>query len=155
MYQDYISENQSDEASVSVEFCMIGALDNESVTASYDEADFIEKHLDDVMKSEYTNSLEYNEYSIETPDEMLESRQEDIQLEKAKEYIKNGDIFQVVLSNPMRAKASGSLFDTYRALRATNPSPYMFYFSSSDMEVAGAKIMSMVFRWKLTLFLSE
>lgn len=88
-YQDYISENQSDEASVSVEFCMIGALDNESVTASYDEADFIEKHLDDVMKSEYTTSLEYNEYSVETPEEMLESRQEDIQLEKAKEYIRS------------------------------------------------------------------
>lgn len=88
-YQDYISENQSDEASVSVEFCMIGALDNELVTASYDEADFIEEHLDDVMKSEYTTSLEYNEYSIETPEEMLESRQEDIQLEKAKEYIRS------------------------------------------------------------------
>ena len=89
VYQDYISENQSDEASVSVEFCMIGALDNESVTASYDEADFIEKHLDDVMKSEYTTSLEYNEYSIETPEEMLESRQEDLELEKAKEYIRS------------------------------------------------------------------
>ena len=38
----------------------------------------------------------------------------------------------------MRAKASGSLFDTYRALRATNPSPYMFYFSSDDIELAGA-----------------
>ena len=88
-YQDYISANQVDEADVSVEFCMIGALDNESVTASYDEADFIEKHLDDVMKSEYTTSLEYNEYSIETPEEMLESRQEDIQLEKAKEYIRS------------------------------------------------------------------
>lgn len=87
-YQDYISANQADEVDVSVEFCMIGALDNESVTASYDEADFIEEHLDDVMKSEYTTSLEYNEYSIETPEEMLESRQEDIQLEKAKEYIR-------------------------------------------------------------------
>lgn len=88
-YQDYISENQPDEASVSVEFCMIGALDNESVTASYDEADFIEEHLDDVMKSEYTTSLEYNEYSVETPEEMLESRQEDLELEKAKEYIRS------------------------------------------------------------------
>lgn len=88
-YQDYISANQVDEVDVAVEFCMIGALDNESVTASYDEADFIEKHLDDVMKSKYTTSLEYNEYSIETPEEMLESRQEDIQLEKAKEYIRS------------------------------------------------------------------
>lgn len=88
-YQEYISANQVDEVDVSVEFCMIGALDNESVTASYDEADFIEKHLDDVMKSEYTTSLEYNEYSVETPEEMLESRQEDIQIEKAKEYIRS------------------------------------------------------------------
>ena len=88
-YQEYISANQVDEVDVAVEFCMIGALDNESVTASYDEADFIEKHLDDVMKSEYTTSLEYNEYSVETPEEMLESRQEDIQLEKAKEYIRS------------------------------------------------------------------
>ena len=43
-----------------------------------------------------------------------------------------------MLSNPMRAKAEGSLFDTYRALRASNPSPYMFYFSSDDIEIAGA-----------------
>lgn len=56
-------------------------------------------------------------------------------VEKAKHYIHEGDIFQVVLSNPMRAKAEGSLFDTYRALRATNPSPYMFYFSSDDIEL--------------------
>ena len=59
-------------------------------------------------------------------------------VEKAKHYIREGDIFQVVLSNPMRAKATGSLFDTYRVLRATNPSPYMFYFSSDDIEIAGA-----------------
>ena len=38
----------------------------------------------------------------------------------------------------MRAKATGSLFDTYRVLRASNPSPYMFYFSSDDIELAGA-----------------
>ena len=59
-------------------------------------------------------------------------------VETAKHYIHEGDIFQVVLSNPMRAKAEGSLFDTYRVLRATNPSPYMFYFSSDDIEIAGA-----------------
>ena len=59
-------------------------------------------------------------------------------VEKAKHYIREGDIFQVVLSNPMRARATGSLFDTYRVLRASNPSPYMFYFSSDDIELAGA-----------------
>lgn len=57
---------------------------------------------------------------------------------RAKEYIYEGDIFQVVLSNPITAAAKGSLFDTYRVLRTSNPSPYMFYFSSDDIEVAGA-----------------
>lgn len=42
-------------------------------------------------------------------------------VEKAQYYIREGDIFQVVLSNPMCAKATGSLFDTYRVLRASNP----------------------------------
>ena len=65
-------------------------------------------------------------------------------VEKAKEYIREGDIFQVVLSNPMRAKAQGSLFDTYRVLRASNPSPYMFYFSSDDIEIAGASPETLV-----------
>lgn len=65
-------------------------------------------------------------------------------VEKAKHYIREGDIFQVVLSNPLRAKAKGSLFDTYRVLRATNPSPYMFYFSSDDIEIAGASPETLV-----------
>lgn len=57
---------------------------------------------------------------------------------KGKEYIKEGDIFQVVLSNRLEADMEGSLLDTYRLLRTTNPSPYMFYFSSEDVEIAGA-----------------
>ncbi len=63
---------------------------------------------------------------------------------KGKNYIKEGDIFQVVLSNPLSAKAEGSLFDTYRLLRASNPSPYMFYFSSDDIEIAGASPETLV-----------
>ena len=59
-------------------------------------------------------------------------------VEKGKEYIREGDIFQVVLSNRLDAKATGSLFDTYRVLRTVNPSPYMFYFESDDMELAGS-----------------
>lgn len=63
---------------------------------------------------------------------------------KAKNYIKEGDIFQVVLSNRIEADISGSLFDTYRVLRTTNPSPYMFYFSSDDIEIAGASPETLV-----------
>ena len=63
---------------------------------------------------------------------------------KAKEYIRQGDIFQVVLSNRIEAEIEGSLFDTYRVLRTTNPSPYMFYFSSNDIEIAGASPETLV-----------
>ncbi|MCR5847227.1 MAG: anthranilate synthase component I [Lachnospiraceae bacterium] len=59
-------------------------------------------------------------------------------VEKAKDYIKEGDIFQVVLSNRMAAAYEGSLLDAYRVLRTLNPSPYMFYMSGMDIEVAGA-----------------
>lgn len=65
-------------------------------------------------------------------------------VEKAKRYIYEGDIFQVVLSNRLDAEFEGSLLSAYRVLRTTNPSPYMFYFSSSDMEVAGASPETLV-----------
>ncbi len=65
-------------------------------------------------------------------------------VEKAKHYIYEGDIFQVVLSNRLDADFEGSLFDAYRVLRATNPSPYMFFFSSDDMEIAGASPETLV-----------
>lgn len=65
-------------------------------------------------------------------------------VEKARRYIYEGDIFQVVLSNRLDADFEGSLLDVYRTLRCTNPSPYMFYFSSDDMEVAGASPETLV-----------
>ena len=65
-------------------------------------------------------------------------------VEKAKHYIHEGDIFQVVLSNRLEADFEGSLLDTYRVLRTVNPSPYMFYFSSDDMEIAGASPETLV-----------
>ena len=65
-------------------------------------------------------------------------------VENAKEYIYQGDIFQVVLSNRLEAEYEGSLLNTYRIMRTTNPSPYMFYFSSDDMEVAGASPETLV-----------
>ena len=56
-------------------------------------------------------------------------------VERAKRHIYEGDIFQIVLSNRL---------DAYRILRTINPSPYMFYFSGTDMEVAGASPETLV-----------
>ncbi|MBR4632876.1 MAG: anthranilate synthase component I [Elusimicrobia bacterium] len=63
---------------------------------------------------------------------------------KTKTYIKNGDIFQAVLSNRIDVDVEGSLLDTYRILRTTNPSPYMFYFCSKDIEIAGSSPETLV-----------
>ena len=65
-------------------------------------------------------------------------------VEKAKRHIFEGDIFQIVLSNRLSAGFEGSLFNTYRVLRTINPSPYMFYFSGTDVEIAGASPETLV-----------
>lgn len=65
-------------------------------------------------------------------------------VEITKNHIKEGNIFQLVLSNRIEADYEGSLFDTYRTLRTLNPSPYMFYFSSGDIEMAGASPETLV-----------
>ena len=65
-------------------------------------------------------------------------------VEQAKRHIREGDIFQIVLSNRLEAPFEGSLLNTYRVLRTMNPSPYMFYFSGTDVEVAGASPETLV-----------
>ncbi|MCR4702381.1 MAG: anthranilate synthase component I [Saccharofermentans sp.] len=65
-------------------------------------------------------------------------------VEKAKHHILEGDIFQIVLSNRLSAPFEGSLLNTYRILRTVNPSPYMFYFAGTDVEVAGASPETLV-----------
>lgn len=65
-------------------------------------------------------------------------------VERAKQYIVEGDIFQIVLSNRLHADYEGSLLNTYRILRTGNPSPYMFYFSGTDVEIAGASPETLV-----------
>jgi len=65
-------------------------------------------------------------------------------VDRAKGHIKEGDIFQVVLSNRYEADFEGSIFDTYRVLRTINPSPYMFYFGGSNLEIAGASPETLV-----------
>lgn len=59
-------------------------------------------------------------------------------VEKAKEYIKEGDIFQIVPSQRFEIDNPPDSFDVYRMLRSTNPSPYLYYFKHNDYAVAGA-----------------
>jgi anthranilate synthase component 1 len=57
---------------------------------------------------------------------------------KAKKYIKLGDIFQVVLSQRFEAKLIKKPLDIYKKLRVTNPSPFMFFFNFKDFQIIGA-----------------
>ncbi|WP_440614681.1 anthranilate synthase component I [Candidatus Pelagibacter sp. HIMB1748] len=57
---------------------------------------------------------------------------------KAKKYIKLGDIFQVVLSQRFEAKLTKKPLEIYKKLRVTNPSPFMFYFKFNDFQIIGA-----------------
>lgn len=65
-------------------------------------------------------------------------------VDKIKHHIYEGDIFQAVPSNRKAAKFEGSLFDTYRVLRTTNPSPYMFFLKFEDIEITGTSPETLV-----------
>jgi anthranilate synthase component 1 len=59
-------------------------------------------------------------------------------VETAKEHIRAGDIFQVVLAHRMSADVSQPPFEGYRALRVTNPSPYMYFLRLGDFAIVGS-----------------
>jgi len=65
-------------------------------------------------------------------------------VEKAKEYIRAGDVIQVVLSQKFSSEVRCPPFDIYRALRAINPSPYLFYLEMGDITLLGASPEVMV-----------
>ena len=122
---------------------IIGGVDTSDIDASYAEAyrrlEAIERLLLDGPRADFP-PLELNE-----PLSPRFSRERYMgMVDAAIDHIREGDIFQVVLSNPRRAKADGSLFDAYRLLRSQNPSPYMFYFVSDDVELAGSSPETLV-----------
>ena len=65
-------------------------------------------------------------------------------VDKCKEYIKSGDILQVVLSQRLKTKVNAAPFNIYRALRVINPSPYMFYLKHKDLIMVGSSPEVMV-----------
>ena len=68
----------------------------------------------------------------------LTKEQYEANVKKAKEYIKNGDIFQVVLSQRFEVETDVDPFDVYRCLRTSNPSPYLYFFDFIDYQVVAA-----------------
>jgi anthranilate synthase component 1 len=109
-----------------------------SLRAKYDAAC---RHLDD-LESRLRRPLKLPRPSL--PHGALRVRpnmrreQYEQMVERSKEYIRAGDIFQVVLSQRMEVPVRVPSFDVYRALRAVNPSPYMYYLRMGDSTVLGS-----------------
>ena len=59
-------------------------------------------------------------------------------VERSKEYIRSGDVFQVVLSQRLSVPFNARPVDVYRALRALNPSPYMYFLDTGEVQVVGS-----------------
>lgn len=114
---------------------------NDNPIDSYNKAmSEIDKICDDLFsyKAENhevlsTKNSNENKIHVDTVDERYYEM-----VRRAKKHISEGDIFQVVLSRNFSVRVSANPFNIYRALRFSNPSPYMFYIEDSDYAITGA-----------------
>jgi anthranilate synthase component 1 len=104
----------------------------------YKEAvDEIDEVIDNLRKPTVVEPLEIIEDDIEFRSNMTEKEFAE-KVEKAKEYIFNGDIFQMVLSQRFSHELRNQPLDVYRALRIINPSPYMYFLEFDDLAIVGS-----------------
>ena len=122
---------------------LIVNIKTDNIDAEYEKGKSRLEYLKNLIKT--GSYAQTNAPEIKSDFKALFTKDEYCQMvTRAKEHIKEGDIFQVVLSNRYDADFEGSIFDTYRVLRTINPSPYMFYFSGSNLEIAGASPETLV-----------
>ena len=108
-----------------------------SLETAYNEARFRLGSLEDKLSVRLASST----LSIKKAGDITSNfkrEQYETAVEKCKEYIKAGDIFQVVLSQRFSVEVEAKPFDLYRILRTINPSPYMFFLSVNGAHIVGA-----------------
>ena len=113
----------------------------------------ISKAVFELKKQIITNRNLGKSGKIEEPSSNLTKEEYKSAVKKAKAYIKQGDIFQVVPSQRWTQSFSYSPFSLYRSLRRTNPSPFMFFFNFGNFQVIGAspEILVRVFGNEVTI----
>ena len=92
----------------------------------------------DRVRSLLKESTEYPPLTYEPPKMNISKEDYEAAVEKAKEYIAAGDIFQVVPSKRFEFRFRGDLIAFYRSLREINPSPYMYYLKMGDRQIVGS-----------------
>ena len=113
-------------------------LEQDNLSGEARAKDKLEKMKEEILKP-YIHTHDFEKtYGIKslkantTKEEFMES------VKKAKQYIYDGDIFQVVLSKRWELETDEHPFNLYRKLRSINPSPYLFYINFGDYQVAGS-----------------
>jgi len=100
----------------------------------------IESEINDLLiqaSLEKNNSYKVTKNNIEVKSNTTKNKFLKM-VNKAKKYIKIGDIFQVVLSQRFEAKLTKRPLEIYKKLRVTNPSPFMYFFNFEDFQIIGA-----------------
>jgi len=116
---------------------LIVNIKTENYENSYIEGVIALKEIEQIIKSK-TPSKKYKSRLISEFTPLFSKDRYCQMVEKVKQHIYEGDIFQAVISNRIEADFDGDLLSTYRALRTINPSPYMFYICFDDIQIAGA-----------------
>jgi anthranilate synthase component 1 len=96
-----------------------------------------ENRYQEVLDAE-KHSVECEQLSFTQPRVNLSREHFENAVDKAKEYVRQGDIFQVVLSKRFDFRVQGDLIGFYRSLRNINPSPYMYFFKSGNRQIIGS-----------------
>jgi len=121
-------------------FYIVNIFKDEKITNYKNRYLEIENQINDLLIQASLQKKDFNKTAITnikiksntTKDKFLKM------VNKAKKYIKIGDIFQVVLSQRFEAKLSKKPLEIYKKLRITNPSPFMYFFNFDDFQIIGA-----------------
>ena len=122
-------------------FYIINIFNDEKIKNYQKKYDEIKKELSKILIQSSTKSLNSSINHIAKNIKVKSNTPKNKfikMVNKAKDYIKLGDIFQVVLSQRFEAKLTKKPLDIYKKLRITNPSPFMFFFNFDDFQIIGA-----------------
>ena len=122
---------------------LIANISTDDLERNYNKAELELKALADLVVNGKEADIPKGILKTEFTSEFTKDEFEEV-VKKTQHYIKEGDIFQCVVSNRREAEFEGSLLNAYRVLRTLNPSPYMFYLSGGDVELTGASPETLV-----------
>lgn len=122
---------------------LISNISTNDLERNYNKAELELKALADLVVNGKEANIPKGILKTEFTSEFTKDEFEAV-VKKTQHYIKEGDIFQCVVSNRREAEFDGSLLNAYRVLRTLNPSPYMFYLSGGDVELTGASPETLV-----------